>query len=85
MRMHPKAALLQRAACMVLRNLGSRSPEVRTEIKEVGAEKFIRLARATHPQCEDVAYAALRDLGFEIEGMRTYKVERPMHGMFTDN
>ena len=85
MRLHPTKASVQRAACMLLRNLGSRSPDLRREIAEVGAEKFLRYAREKHELCEDVAYAALRDLGFEIEGMRTYKVERPMHGMFTDD
>ena len=84
MRLHPQQGGVQRAACMLLRNLGSRSPDVRLEIAEVGAEKFLRLARHAHSICEDVAYAALRDLGFAIEGMSTYKVERPMHGMFTD-
>lgn len=84
MRLHPTQPGVQRSACMLLRNLGSRSPSVRVEIAEVGAEKFLRLARANHANCEDVAYAALRDLGFAIEGMSTYKVERPMHGMFTD-
>ena len=70
---------------MLLRNLGSRSPDAREQIREVGAEEFLRAARHNHSSCEDVAYAALRDLGYQIEGMRTYKVERPMHGMFTDD
>ena len=68
---HPKAEWVQRSGCLALRNLVSKNPELVAVIVEAGAEEPIRLARLTHPVCDDVAFAALRDLG--LKG--TYKDE----------
>jgi armadillo repeat-containing protein 6 len=68
---HPNAEWLQRSGCLALRNLVSKNPELVPAIIEAGAEDPIRLARLTHPACDDVAFAALRDLG--LKG--TYKDE----------
>lgn len=68
---HPKAEWVQRSGCLALRNLVSKNPELVPVIVEAGAEEPIRLARLTHPVCDDVAFAALRDLG--LKG--TYKDE----------
>lgn len=59
--------LFQKQACMLIRNLVSRSQAFSQPILELGAEALIAQARATHQDCEDVAKAALRDLGCRIE------------------
>ena len=65
MQMHPDAAGLQRQACLCVRNLVSRSKSSLTEpLLEEGVEALLRAAKASHPACQDVAKAALRDLGF---------------------
>ena len=65
MRRHPESAALQRSACLALRNMCThRTSELRALILDAGAEPLFRLARNTHPRaCDDVAFAALRDLG----------------------
>ncbi|XP_026633522.1 armadillo repeat-containing protein 6 isoform X2 [Microtus ochrogaster] len=57
----------QKQACMLIRNLVSRSQIFSKPILELGAEELISQARAAHPDCEDVAKAALRDLGCRVE------------------
>ena len=52
---------------MLIRNLVSRSQVFSKPILELGAEELISQARAAHPDCEDVAKAALRDLGCRVE------------------
>lgn len=59
----PAAAGVQRSACLVLRNIVARNKEYVPVILDGGAEHLLRLARKSHPICDDVAYAALRDLG----------------------
>ena len=57
---------LQAQACMFLRNLVGRSPELRAPALERGAEAPLRHAKVLFPDtCADVAAAALRDLGFD--------------------
>lgn len=57
----------QKQACMLIRNLVSRSRDFSQPILEMGAENLITEARATHRDCDDVAKAALRDLGCKVE------------------
>lgn len=63
MRAHPASARVQKQACLALRNMGARSPELRPAILAEGVEAAIRAARSAHSSCADVAFAALRDLG----------------------
>ena len=57
----------QKQACMLIRNLVSRSRDFSQPILEMGAENLITEARAAHKDCDDVAKAALRDLGCKVE------------------
>ncbi|KAK9915509.1 hypothetical protein WJX75_000068 [Coccomyxa subellipsoidea] len=60
------AQWVQRQACMALRNMVARNPELRPAVLEKGAEPFLRRAKVAHPAtCDDVGAAALRDLGFD--------------------
>lgn len=52
---------------MVLRNLVSRTSDYSLAILELGAEALISQALVAHRDCEDVAKAALRDLGCKVE------------------
>jgi len=55
-----------RQACMAVRNIVARCPELRPLFLERGAEAALRAAKAAHPRlCQDVGYAALRDLGLD--------------------
>ncbi|XP_012596888.2 armadillo repeat-containing protein 6 [Microcebus murinus] len=67
MRAHPQEAGVQKQACMLIRNLVARSQAFSKPILELGAEALITQARAAHRDCEDVAKAALRDLGCRVE------------------
>jgi hypothetical protein len=65
MQMHGGAPGLQRQACLCIRNLVSRSKSsLTTPLLEEGVERLLRKAMASHGACQDVATAALRDLGF---------------------
>ncbi|NXD46289.1 ARMC6 protein, partial [Copsychus sechellarum] len=57
----------QKQACMLIRNLVSRSRALSQPILALGAEPLISEARAAHRDCDDVARAALRDLGCQVE------------------
>lgn len=52
---------------MLIRNLVSRSRDLSQPILAMGAELLIAEARAAHRDCDDVARAALRDLGCQVE------------------
>ncbi|OWK11789.1 ARMC6 [Cervus elaphus hippelaphus] len=67
MEAHPQEAGVQKQACMLIRNLVARSQAFSQPILDLGAEALISRARATHHDCEDVAKAALRDLGCHVE------------------
>ncbi|OXB57705.1 UNVERIFIED_CONTAM: hypothetical protein H355_008659, partial [Colinus virginianus] len=67
MKAHPQEVTVQKQACMLIRNLVSRSRDYSQPILEMGAEDLITEARATHKDCDDVAKAALRDLGCKVE------------------
>ncbi|XP_036306216.1 armadillo repeat-containing protein 6 [Pipistrellus kuhlii] len=67
MKAHPKEVGVQKQACMLIRNLVARSQAFSQLILDLGAEALIVRARAAHQDCEDVAKAALRDLGCHVE------------------
>ncbi|KFW76741.1 Armadillo repeat-containing protein 6 [Manacus vitellinus] len=67
MKAHPREVAVQKQACMLIRNLVSRSRDFSQPILEMGAENLITEARAAHRDCDDVAKAALRDLGCKVE------------------
>lgn len=67
MKAHPKEAGVQKQACMLIRNLVARSQAFSQLILDLGAEALIVQARVAHRDCEDVAKAALRDLGCHVE------------------
>lgn len=63
MKKFPEAGDLQRQGCLAIRNLVVRNEDtLRDVFLEEQVELLLRTARKTHPQCDDVAYAALRDL-----------------------
>ena len=54
---------VQRQACMSIRNIVARNPELRAVVLNKGAEPLLRAAKKMFPQsCGDVGSAALRDL-----------------------
>lgn len=52
---------------MLIRNLVARTQTYSPPILEMGAEALIGQALKTHQDCSDVAKAALRDLGCQVE------------------
>ncbi|CAM2109133.1 unnamed protein product [Caretta caretta] len=67
MKVHPREGAVQKQACMLIRNLVSRNRDFSQAILEMGAENLIVEARAVHQDCDDIAKAALRDLGCKVE------------------
>uniref|UniRef100_A0A8I5TQ16 Armadillo repeat-containing protein 6 n=1 Tax=Pongo abelii TaxID=9601 RepID=A0A8I5TQ16_PONAB len=67
MKAHPQKAGVQKQACMLIRNLVAHSQAFSKPILDLGAEALIMQARSAHRDCEDVAKAALRDLGCHVE------------------
>lgn len=66
MRLHPTHALVQRQGCLVIGNVVRRERSFCAPILDEGVEPLLRAARRDHPErCDDVAYAALRDLGLD--------------------
>ncbi|XP_048491705.1 uncharacterized protein LOC104904466 isoform X2 [Beta vulgaris subsp. vulgaris] len=65
MQKFPAAQLLQRNACLMIRNLVVRNPENRKILLDNGIEKIIRRAKESHENCKAAATDALRDLGLE--------------------
>jgi hypothetical protein len=71
MRIHPKSSSLQRSAAYAIRNLVSRLNQDRcdldaeadkTVLQELCQPALVQAARM-HAECQEAAYAALRDLG----------------------
>jgi hypothetical protein len=60
-----KGALLRQGA-LCIRNIAGRCPEFVKVLLDAGAEAVLRLA-GRHQDCVDEAYAALRDLGCEVQ------------------
>jgi len=73
MRLFPGNASVQREACLMLRNLVSRTKQHVKAIMQAGAEPLIRKARELHNTCEDVAFGALRELNCDISDMKHYR------------
>jgi hypothetical protein len=62
----PGLAAVQRQACMAVRNMAVRNPELRPAFLDRGAEAALRRAKRVYPrECKDVGSAALRDLGLD--------------------
>jgi len=60
------AAAAQRQACMAVRNMVVRNPELRPGFLAAGSEGLLRGVKGVFPgACKDVASAALRDLGLD--------------------
>lgn len=70
---HP---LLQKQACMALRNLVARTRDNCQNILEQGAEAVINDALQRHSGLQDEAKAALRDLGCKVELKERWKGEK---------
>lgn len=66
MRRHEQKVSLQRQACLTIRNIASRCPELRRRILDCNVEVMLRQA-GRHQECIDEAYAALRDLECEVQ------------------
>ena len=57
---------VQRQACMSIRNIVARNPELRPIVLDKGAEPLLRSAKKMFAQsCGDVGSAALRDLDIQ--------------------
>lgn len=57
---------VQRQACMSIRNIVARNPELRPIVLDKGAEAMLRSAKKMFVQsCGDVGSAALRDLDIQ--------------------
>ena len=74
MERHQRVERVQRAACIAVRNMVARSPELRLPLLDEGAERLIQSALINHEYCKDVASAALRDLGvsYDAEKLRVH-------------
>eukprot|EP00775_Hariotina_reticulata_P012080 gene12080-12220_t len=60
------AAGVQRQACMAVRNMVVRNPELGPAFLAAGAEELLRSVKVLFPgSCKDVGSAALRDLGLD--------------------
>ena len=66
MRRHPSKGALQRQACLAVRNIAARSPALRDELLGAGVEGVLRDAGKLQGAVDE-AYAALRDLGCEVQ------------------
>jgi len=75
MRTYPNRASLQRQAALAIRNLGSRSPEIRRELREAGLPEALLQISARHIECQDEVYAALRDIDAMPAGAGMKSVE----------
>ena len=64
--MRHESILVKRQGALALRNLVSRSPELKEILLDAGAEEVLREA-GRHQGCVDEAYAALRDLGCSVQ------------------
>ncbi|KAK2087785.1 hypothetical protein P7K49_033692 [Saguinus oedipus] len=72
----PPGAAKRKQACMLIRNLVSRSRAFSKPILDLGAEALITKAQSNHSSCEDVAKAALRDLGCHVEFQELWTGQR---------
>lgn len=66
---HTEKAGLQRQAALAFRNIAARCPEFRESLLDAGAESALRAAGRLR-EVVDEAYAALRDLGCDVQFVR---------------
>ena len=59
--------VLQKSACMAVRNIVSRRRDLVDAFTSRGVESHLRHAMASHQSCRDEAHAALRDLGCQVD------------------
>ena len=60
------AQWVARQACLAIRNVAGRCPELRDPLSGLGCERLLRMVHHKFPEaCADVSSAALRDLGCE--------------------
>ncbi|CAL1527713.1 unnamed protein product [Lymnaea stagnalis] len=76
MKLHPNDVGVQKNACMALRNLVSRTKDLKDNILTLGAEILLNEAMNRHEEAHDEAKAALRDLGCKVELKELWKGER---------
>lgn len=69
MRCFPQRDTLQRQACLCMRNIAGRCPDLRPVLLDAGAEAALRAAGML-PTVVDEAYAALRDLNIDVQYVR---------------
>lgn len=69
MRRHADRPAVQRQGCLAFRNMAARCPEFRLAMLDAGAEEVLRAA-GRHQAAVDEAYAALRDLGCEVQKVK---------------
>ena len=70
MQKHPSRNTVQRQGALALRNLVSRSTELRATVLQAGAAEALKDIAAKHVSCQDEVYAALRDLGLPASMLR---------------
>ena len=70
MRKHPNRTTVQRQGALALRNLVSRSTDLRANVLQAGAAEVLKEIAAKHVSCQDEVYAALRDLGLPASMLR---------------
>lgn len=78
-----KCPALLRQGSLTIRNIAGRCPELRSVLLDAGLEDLLRAA-GRYQDCVDEAYAALRDLGCEVQYVKVSadgKVE-PMYQQF---
>ena len=76
MRPHPKSVTVQRQGALAIRNIVSRSPELRPMIlNDCDTEGTLRTIAGTHLRCQDEVYAALRDLGLETRSIHVHHAD----------
>jgi hypothetical protein len=76
MRPHPTFVTLQRQGALAIRNIVSRSPELRNMIlNDCDTEVTLRTIAGTHLRCQDEVYAALRDLGLEVRSIHVHNAD----------
>ena len=70
MQRHPSRTTVQRQGALSLRNLVSRSTDLRPVVIQAGAAEALKDIAAKHVSCQDEVYAALRDLGLPASLLR---------------
>ena len=66
MRTHANRPSLQRQACLAIRNIAARSPDLRMRLLDCGVEEALRAAGRMQ-EAVDEAYGALRDLDCAVQ------------------